>query len=166
MDKLKMEAELLHGSNKKSLVSGAVETLMPMLVVGWKEEFKDIPRLVVGLSWNDDEEKEKSLRQLGLALGPMKKQVDVVVFSSEMWFTIHDNKKLPKNVTRPRDDPKRKEGILTIACTPDLRDVYSIKEPFSRSSDGKPEFDQEVDSGRDDHGEYYILEKLLGLYGN
>jgi len=164
---LKKEARLLHTSNMMSLTSGEVKELLPYLVVVMKGPAKNSKRVVIGLDWSSDIEKDRiteKVRDYVISLGD---NIRLMIFSSEMWFTKFDKdygKDRVLQEPRPRDNPNRKEGLLTTAFTPDFRNTYTITQEMVRVKD-KITFEEEVVL-RNKDAEMFILERMTGLHVN
>lgn len=166
-DDLEKEARTLHTSNVLSLTSGAVKELLPLLVVVFKNELPNGgKRMVIGLVWPDDDSKEKATKQIGTLFGPMRQYIDLMVFSSEMWFTVFDKKHMKdvETAPRPSQSPDKKEGVMTSAFTPDLKNIYTITQEITRIGN-KVTFEDESIINEGDQ-QAYILERMLGIYGN
>lgn len=164
---LKKEAELVQETLQRTLELG--QEVIPMLVVIFNESPDDFmgktpgKKAVIGLGFSPDT-KDAAADEIGNHIHEVRDKVDAIVFGSDTWMVKVDKEIDMENMPRPSEHPERVDGIISTATTPDLKKIYSIAQTYSKTNSGI-EFDEEeiIDELG---GQYFILERFLGLHGN
>ena len=169
--KLKLEAKMLHNANMEALRCGE-EDIHSFVILIFKKpiknfEGKKIPnptnRVVINPAWTDENKHEVSMG-IGNMVSKVRNKLECVVFGTDTWLVESDKKYDFENEPRPREHPDRKDALLTIATLPDLTEFYSIMQTYERMGEGV-KFNKAKTASKN-NGRHFIIEKLLGYYGN
>lgn len=163
---------MLHAAHVETLKEGQ-EDILAMLVINFKEPVKEFfgkkmkeptDRIIIGLGWEDGT-KHIMIMKIGELISEKRGEMDCLIFGADAWMVRKDKKEGydPETEPRPSEHPDREETLLTSAMTPDMKKMYTISQTHKMVKD-EVKFEKPI--VLDEEGQFYIVEKLLGFYGN
>lgn len=165
-EKLIYEVKKIYEINKKNLIK--YNRVVPLLHI----RFIKSPRMfgkkniVIALVWGTEKEKGKVIAGIGKIVSQLREWIDHMVFSSDVWYTEHKKDVDMDRLVPPSENPERKEALLVMAFTPDLKLCSTIYSRYNRrikKHNEVLEFEKVQLIKKDSASSKYILERMVGL---